>query len=576
MILSVTSVALTATVASAAGGLLVDPTPTTATSVAAPSVVAPQELPHAPGLVRIPGGRYEVGASEEFIVGLVEANESYGNTLSSELGGKPTQMPEFCIMPTEVTNEQYAAFVRATGHRPPQSWADPEALRAAVSEHNSKQAERIKAAREAGQTPPAREEFNVSAWYDANADDIEWQIPSGQEGHPVTWINHADAKSYAAWAGLRLMTEFEFQVAGRGKSQNPYPWGEAWEKGRSASLSSHRSMIQPVGSVDYATELGIHDLIGNVWEWTDSPYVAYERFKPLEMEFGSGKRKRKVTFAPEFDANNRVAVGGSVDFDELANHLTVRRNTDRTQRTEKLGFRCAATPGPAVDRMTTVIDDLRANQRPSRDLAPEYGIALQRWQASEGTVDVNGYAVIEDYQYLAIAPVEKLEIRNMTELTNESLREGPVGVGILSTSVDLVEPPLPAGNYLISWRGKGEDRSEKDEEEVVEEEEEVLPYDINEVNLLISNAAGEIVAIYDGSDVDVKKLDGDNPYGRLDLIPYVAPTDPEEAAATTPLDTIDVTLDIPSRQNKKVVRFVFGFRLAEGAIDESWVGMAQG
>jgi sulfatase modifying factor 1 len=534
---------------------------------------ASDEVVTPPGLVLVRGGRFEIGAEKDFVVGLVEEEEAFGATLSAELGGKSVSLPDFWLMPTEVTNEQYAAFVRASGHRPPQDWADPEALSAAIRAFAEEQNARIQEAREAGRAIPERKEFDITRWFDANWQDLSWEVPRGKETHPVTWVDHADARAYTEWAGLSLMTEFEFQAAARGTGNRAqWPWGDTWDADKAVSLDSYRSQLQAVGTTGWATESGLHDLIGNVWEWTDSPFVAYEDFEPLEVEFKTGRGKRTEVFMAEFDPNNRVAVGGSADYDEFANRISVRRNTARNQRTEKLGFRCAAHAGSARDRLDATIRDMRGALRTEDPLAPEFGIALHRWRSSPGKANLDGYAVIEGYDYIAIAPVKELDVSNISQLAVRSLEEGPVGFGILTTSVPLAQPPLAPGTYKLSWRGKGEDRRESgDDEEPTEEV--VLPYDVNEINLLITDERDEVVAIYDGSDVDLQKADDSYPNGRLELIPWVEPKSTRDEEPPTPVDSIDVTVDVPCRKRGRVVRFVFGLEVAQGVVDSSWIGV---
>jgi hypothetical protein len=371
------------------------------------------------------------------------------------------------------------------------------------------------------------------------------------------------------------MTEFEFQAAARGRgNQDPWPWSEEWDPSKTACLSSARSRIQPAGSTGFVTETGMHDLVGNVWEWTDSPFVAYERFEGLEVEFGKGRDSRTEEFFPEFDPNNRVVVGGSVDFDAIATRITTRRSTDRFQRTEKLGFRCAASVGNAVDAVTAAMRNRRGDLRIQDEVGVNRALAFHRWLSSPGTAEIDGYAVIEGYDHLALVPVAELvEVGTMSDMTVQSLREGPVPVGYLTTSVPLVQPPLEPGTYKISWRGKGDPRFDTEEEEEAFDPS-TLPYDVNQINLLITDQAGQVRAIYDGSDVDVVKADDDHPLGKLELIPWEEPRrKPAEGEEVVAVDSIDITLDVPSKRRGRVARIVFGVQVAAGVIDGSWIGV---
>ncbi|MEO0652290.1 MAG: SUMF1/EgtB/PvdO family nonheme iron enzyme [Planctomycetota bacterium] len=533
------------------------------------------EISAPPGLVEVKGGRVAVGADEEFILELIEQNIEIRNPLVAEMGGKSVRLDDFFLMPSEVTNEQFAVFLRATGSsfRPPNTWLDQTEMIAARDEYLRTENEKKAAQRAEGKRYEVQP-FNTESWFDRNWENLDWSVPEGEEAMPVTFVDHNDARQYAEWAGLRLMTEFEFQGAVRGNDQErQWPWGDEWDPSKCVSRSKYDSRVQPVGTTKYATESGLHDLIGNVWEWTDSPYVGYEDYEDLNVAFG--RSKDKTFCAAEFNADERVAVGGSVDYDMLANRATVRRGMPRFSRNAKLGFRCAATGIGGQDLMRGIGRTARGFLRPKTPIDPERAVALHHWATSEGTAKVDGYQVIEAYDYVAIASVEQLEERSMAAIGVQSRKEGPVDVGLLTTSVPLVEPPLPPGTYRLSWRDKGPDQRETEEDEDGEEAAEVTyPYDLNEVNFLMTDVEGNVVAIFDGSDADTVNPDKESPNGKLELIPYVAPKSAKKAAEETPLDSIDVTLDVPTK-GKKVARFVFGLRLAAGTIDNSWIGVGE-
>ena len=95
---------------------------------------------------------------------------------------------------------------------------------------------------------------------------------------PVTGVLYAEAMNYCAWRhppGGRLPREEEWEAAARGPGGRVYPWGNAWNP-NAANAGSRRAGPAPVGSYpEGRTPDGILDLIGNVWEWTASPYRSY-------------------------------------------------------------------------------------------------------------------------------------------------------------------------------------------------------------------------------------------------------------------------------------------------------------
>jgi formylglycine-generating enzyme required for sulfatase activity/tRNA A-37 threonylcarbamoyl transferase component Bud32 len=95
---------------------------------------------------------------------------------------------------------------------------------------------------------------------------------------PVTGVLFAEAVNYCTWRhpqGGRLPREEEWEAAARGATAQNYPWGNAWNP-NAANAGARRSGPAPVGSYpEGRTPTGVHDLIGNVWEWTASPYRPY-------------------------------------------------------------------------------------------------------------------------------------------------------------------------------------------------------------------------------------------------------------------------------------------------------------
>ena len=97
--------------------------------------------------------------------------------------------------------------------------------------------------------------------------------PDGWGNKPVTWISLEDARAYAKWAGKRLPHEWEWQYAAQGGDENRvYPWGNEWNPADVPAPDKGRSLTQP-DDVDAhpagASPLGVMDLVGNVWQWTD-------------------------------------------------------------------------------------------------------------------------------------------------------------------------------------------------------------------------------------------------------------------------------------------------------------------
>jgi len=392
----------------------------------------------APSTAELTGLSVWVGTSVQEIEALV-ANEPEARALVRTLDGETPQtrveVAPFRLGLTEVTQEQYAAFVRATGHRPPLDWAG-EAIEA------GRQAflEELEVLRTQGR-PSQATTYDADGWWEKNWRGQAWAVPDGDELRPVVNVSYDDAVAYTRWAGLRLPTEQEYQRAVRGGGHAPYPWGDAWQDGNAATSELQRiSRSHPVGSFpDGASTDGVLDLAGNVWEWTASPYVALPGFGKNEYRV-PGQRARVSVPTPRWDPLQRVVVGGSYQNSRMAARCTVRRGAERAQRTNALGFRVASTPQRGYDAATAALS--LVSEGPGYD--PTRVLALDRWHTLPTSDAVEGYAVIGGYDHLVFVPVAALG-----ETQGSALARASTHVGLISTSLPLASPPVGPGAYQL-------------------------------------------------------------------------------------------------------------------------------
>ena len=126
----------------------------------------------------------------------------------------------------------------------------------------------------------------------------DWRHPLGPEScldglddHPVVHVTYADAAAYARWAGKKLPTEAEWEMAARGGSTSEFAWGDELHPGGCFMANTWQGEFptQNLASDGFETTspvrhfppnaFGLHDMIGNVWEWTTDWYSTRHRAK---------------------------------------------------------------------------------------------------------------------------------------------------------------------------------------------------------------------------------------------------------------------------------------------------------
>ncbi|HWA67933.1 MAG TPA: formylglycine-generating enzyme family protein, partial [Mycobacteriales bacterium] len=184
----------------------------------------------------------------------------------------------------------------------------------------------------------------------------DWRHPQGPhttlhglDRHPVVHVSFEDATAYATWAGKALPSEAEWEYAARaGRPPTPYAWGEELAPaGRQMANTwqgefpwrnedAKHPLTSPIGAYP-ANDWGLVDMIGNVWEWTDSTWTdSHDRTAPAALD-------HPCCGAPLTEGDRRTIKGGS--------HLcapsycrryrpSARQGQAVRSTTSHLGFRC--------------------------------------------------------------------------------------------------------------------------------------------------------------------------------------------------------------------------------------------
>jgi iron(II)-dependent oxidoreductase len=265
------------------------------------------------GEVLVPGGPFTMGTSSE------------PWALDNERPAHPVDVPAFVIDAAPVTNGQYAAFIAAGGYDDPRWWSAPGWA------HRT----------EAGLVAPMHWRRDGDGW----AYTRFGRAAPVAAAEPVVHVCFYEAQAYAAWSGKRLPTEAEWEKAARfdpatGRSRR-YPWGDEDPGPEHANLGQRHLSPAPVGAYPAgASPAGVHQLIGDVWEWVDTEFTGYPGFVAFPY-----REYSEVFFGPDY----RVLRGGSFGTDPVACRGTFRNWDYPVRRQIFAGFRCARDPLPGED-----------------------------------------------------------------------------------------------------------------------------------------------------------------------------------------------------------------------------------
>ncbi len=109
---------------------------------------------------------------------------------------------------------------------------------------------------------------------------FDGQIPLSPDS-PVVHLNWYEARAYCKWAGRRLPTEAEWELAASGPEKRPFPWGDELPTPERANLDwSHVGVVDVSAYPEGDSVFGCRQMIGNIWEWTDSYLEPYPGFTP--------------------------------------------------------------------------------------------------------------------------------------------------------------------------------------------------------------------------------------------------------------------------------------------------------
>ncbi len=368
------------------------------------------------GMVLVPGGETVVGTDPDDIARLGQDSQAEMTIIAAETPRHVVPVDTFLVDRTEVSNLQWRAYLEATDRAPSDTLVE-----------------------------------------------YGWPggvIPAGQEHLPVTNIDLHEVEDFLAWCGKRLPTEAEWTRAARGDDARRWPWGDAWDSRVAKYGGAPPAMPVAVDAFpEGAGPFGALQLVGNVFEWVDTPYVAHPGFRPVPFRAG---KARDLLLTPEFDPERRVAKGGCFVSTRDQSRIDYRLSLAPDDSDAALGFRGARSPVAGRDAIVTAL----RRARPASFPTPEFLdlddiVAAESWTVD----DASGLPIVTGHRALAFAPAARSP-RPGLERLRRAARDTPVVLGLLTTTEALASPPLPAGTWVLAYRAAGRSRARREAERV--------------------------------------------------------------------------------------------------------------
>jgi iron(II)-dependent oxidoreductase len=221
--------------------------------------------------IRIPAGEATLGAGQVF-------------GWDNEFERHTVHVPAFEIDAHNVTNADFLEFVDAGGYANRALWSD--------TDWQWLQQEKLQHptfwVRRPGPDPSERSESKWPALSERSESKWLWRGMFEDIPLPLAWpvnVSQAEASAYARWKGRRLPTEAEFHRAAYGTpdgAERPFPWGDQPPDATRGSFDFRSWEPVPAGSRPAgASAWGVHDLVGNGWEWTSTIFAPFEGFAPM-------------------------------------------------------------------------------------------------------------------------------------------------------------------------------------------------------------------------------------------------------------------------------------------------------
>ena len=363
-------------------------------------------------MVYVPGGEYTIGSDQADIDWALEyCRKCEAEDFKNEISKRSVTLDSFWIDQTEVTNSMFEKFVNETGYR----------TTAEITKGGFTRSETLL-------------QYNIFYKYSVN-----WRQPDEngidfleRETHPVVQVSWQDAWAYCDWAGKRLPTEAEWEVAAGGTESAIYPWGDDLPQDYSENLAD----------INYKDAYWAREGIDDGWQYT-SPVSNYPKSSSPFMVFGMAGNAREWVYDSYTEGKNdlpdeknpfnnespmwHVIKGGSYHSEYVDGRISTRDSGALYLSVNDLGFRCASS-------------DLELPEPPKSEDIPD---------------------IITIESSVSIKPEYKTYIDSIAEITSETMNDYKV-VGQYNAGdwLKVESPEIPEGwiggsnyrNYFVLTR----------------------------------------------------------------------------------------------------------------------------